>query len=46
MTIRITRRFVIEISSTSLYIGIPYIAQIFLGQKPTDLERWKALRRA
>ena len=44
VTLRITRRFIIEISPTSLFIGIPYVGQFFFGQQLTALDRWKTLR--
>ena len=44
MTLRITRRFFIEVSPTSLHIAVPYVGQFFFGQRLTALDRWKALR--
>jgi len=44
MTIRLTRRFVIEITSTSLLVNVPYVGQLSFGQRLTPLDRWKALR--
>ncbi len=46
MTIKITRRFVIEFSATSLVIGIPYVGQICFGRQLTELDHWKTLRNA
>lgn len=44
MTFKITRRFVIEISSTSLFITVPYVGQFVLGRQVSPLDRWKSLR--
>ncbi len=44
MTLRFTRRFLIEVSPTSLYIAVPYVGQFFFGRQLTSLDRWKALR--
>ena len=44
MTLKLGRRFVIEISPTSLIVVIPYVGHICLGHQMTPLDRWKALR--